>query len=124
MTLSEVWKAWNVGEITEGPIPGQKPPRRLVEQYIKAKWWSTAKVKKLFDLDYIRLTYSSRGNFGSAFEKSPNINGLRPKRASIHKSPEASTDELEAVRNYTNPPRDELSGETFGQAAQGDCTLL
>ncbi|KAJ7238394.1 hypothetical protein C8J57DRAFT_1246471 [Mycena rebaudengoi] len=80
MTLTEVWKAWSVGEAAEGPIPGKKPPLRLVEHF-KAKWRSTAKVKKPFDLDRIRLTYSSHGNFGSAFEKSRN--GLRPKQASI-----------------------------------------
>ncbi|KAJ7240689.1 hypothetical protein C8J57DRAFT_1245135 [Mycena rebaudengoi] len=43
MTLTEVWEAWSVGEAIEGPIPGQKPPLRLVEQYFNAKWRSKAK---------------------------------------------------------------------------------
>ncbi|KAJ7237509.1 hypothetical protein C8J57DRAFT_1247075 [Mycena rebaudengoi] len=72
----------SVGEATEGPIPGQKPPLRLVEQYFKAKWRSTAKSRKFWERFREILEW---------IETEASINS---------KSPEASIGELEALRNH------------------------
>ncbi|KAJ7232353.1 hypothetical protein C8J57DRAFT_1383741 [Mycena rebaudengoi] len=81
MTLAEVWKAWSVGQAVDGPVPGQKPPLRLVEQYFKAKWRSTSKSRKFWErFREIPEWIETETNLGS-------------------KSPEASIAELEALRN-------------------------
>ncbi|KAJ7268279.1 hypothetical protein C8J57DRAFT_1227995 [Mycena rebaudengoi] len=81
MTLTEVWKAWSVGEAAEGPIPGKKPPLRLVEHF-KAKWRSTAKSRK----------------FWECFREVPEW--IETETSINSKSPEASISELEALRNH------------------------
>ncbi|KAJ7234260.1 hypothetical protein C8J57DRAFT_1531801 [Mycena rebaudengoi] len=81
ITLAEVWKAWSVGEAVDGPVLGQKPPLRLVEQYFKAKWRSTSKSRKFWErFREIPEWIETETNLGS-------------------KSPEASIAKLEALRN-------------------------
>ncbi|KAJ7827303.1 hypothetical protein B0H13DRAFT_1917719 [Mycena leptocephala] len=85
MTLAEVWNAWSVGEAAGGPIPGQKPPLRLVEQYFKAKWRSTSKAN----------LFQSR-KFWERFREIPEW--IEAQTKSNSKSSEASIGELEALR--------------------------
>ncbi|KAJ7238034.1 hypothetical protein C8J57DRAFT_1246766 [Mycena rebaudengoi] len=118
MTFTEVWNAWSVGEATEGPIPGQKPPLRLVEQYFKAKWRSTGKAS----------LFQSR-KFWERFREIPEW--IETETSINSKSPEANWRHSEiisqnGVRQQLRPrlPSDNLtSGNGDGAEATSSSTI-
>ncbi|KAJ7258192.1 hypothetical protein C8J57DRAFT_1234366 [Mycena rebaudengoi] len=75
-------EAWSVGGAAEDPILGHKSPLRLVEQYFKAKWRSTAKSRK----------------FWERFREIPEW--IDTEMSINSKSPEPSIGELEALRSH------------------------